>query len=63
MTGVDTIDPAIVEASKRAAAVSPPLDLKTLVNAPAGDIRAAYDASSTYWNAAPPPVASVVNLA
>ena len=63
MTGVETIDPAIVEAGKRAAAASPPLDLKALVDAPAADIRAAYDASSVYWNAAPPPVASVVNLA
>ncbi len=63
MTRVDTIDPAIVEAGRRAAAASPPLDLKALANAPAGDIRAAYDASSTYWNANPPPVASVVNLA
>ena len=63
MTGVDTIDPAIVEAGLRAAGVSPPLDLKALVDAPAEDIRAAYDASSVYWNANPPPLASVVNLA
>ncbi|MYE58816.1 MAG: alpha/beta hydrolase fold domain-containing protein [Alphaproteobacteria bacterium] len=63
MTGVETIDPAIVEAGKRAAEASPPLDLKALVDASAEDIRAAYDASSVYWNANPPPLASVVNLA
>ena len=38
MTGVETIDPAIVEAGKRAAEASPPLDLKALVDAPAEDI-------------------------
>ncbi len=59
MTGVEIIDPAIVEASRRAAA----LDLRTLVDAPAAKIRAAYDVSSAYWNATPPPLASVVNLA
>ncbi len=63
MTAVDIIDPAIVEAGRRAAETSPPLDLKALVAAPAAEIRAAYDASSTYWNARPPPLASVVNLA
>ena len=65
MNHVDTIDPAIVEADQRATAAAPlpPLDLKALVDAPAEKIRAAYDASSVYWNANPPPVASVVNLA
>lgn len=63
MTGVETIDPAIVEAGKRAAEASPPLDLKALVDAPAEAVRAAYDASSVYWNANPPLLASVVNLA
>ncbi len=63
MTRVDTIDPAIVEASQRAAAVSPGLDSKALADAPVEEIRAAYDASSTYWNANPPPLAAVVNLA
>ena len=63
MTGVETIDPAIAAAGRRAAAAAPPLDLKALAEAPAAEIRAAYDASSAYWNANPPPVASVVNLA
>ena len=63
MNRVDIVDPEIVEAGRRAATASPPLDLKALVDAPAEEIRAAYDASSVYWNANPPPVASVVNLA
>ncbi len=63
MTRIDTIDPAIAEAGRRAAAIAPALDLKALVGASAAEIRAAYDASSAYWNANPPPVASVVNLA
>ncbi len=63
MNSVDIVDPEIVEAGRRAAAAAPPLDLKALVDAPAEEIRAAYDASSVYWNANPPAVASVVNLA
>ena len=41
---------AIVEAGQRATAAAPlpPLDLKALVDAPAEEIRAAYDASSVY---------------
>lgn len=62
MSRVDTIDPAIVEASQRAAAASPSPDLKELIDAPAAEIRAAYASSSAYWNANPPPVASVVDL-
>ena len=63
MNRVETIDPAIVEASRRAASVSPGMDSKALADAPVEEIRAAYDASSAYWNANPPPVASVADLA
>lgn len=63
MTASGNVDPAIVEAGRRAAAVSPPLDLRTLADAPAEEIRAAYDASCAYWNADPPAMASVADLA
>ena len=61
MTRVDSIDPAIVEAGRRAAASVPALDLKALVDAPAAEIRAAYAASTAYWNAEPPRLASVAD--
>ena len=63
MTAVDPIDPAVVAASRRAAGGARPIDFRTLVNAPAADIRAAYDATSAYWNARSPIVAAVADIA
>ncbi len=62
MTDKSPIDPAIVAASKRAAEAVPVVDFRTLVNAPAEELRAAYDAICSYWNSRPPTVQSVVDL-
>ena len=66
MTGMDGIDPAIAEAGRRATAFSMAsarsLDPGSWVEASADEIRAAYDASSAYWNSDPPPVALVLGL-
>ena len=59
MTQTETIDPAFVAASRRAAGDTPPIDFRTLVEAPAADIRAAYDGTCVHWNASPPAVAAV----
>ena len=63
MHDIETLDPAVVEASRRAAGDAPPIDFRTLVDAPVADIRAAYDATCVYWNARPPAVAEVSDLA
>lgn len=61
MTEAQTIDPAIVEAGRRAAEDNPVVDFRTLVDAPVADIRTAYDSTCHYWNASPPPLASVTD--
>ncbi|MCY3855759.1 MAG: alpha/beta hydrolase fold domain-containing protein [Rhodospirillales bacterium] len=61
MSDIDTIDPALVAASRRAAEDEPPVDFRELVDAPVTEIRAAYEATSAYWNAKPPALASVTD--
>ncbi len=63
MNQIETIDPAVVEASRRATGDETPIDFRTLVDAPVADIRAAYDATCVYWNASPPAVAAVSDIA
>ena len=63
MNHIETIDPAVVEASRRATGDTPPIDFRTLVDAPVADIRAAYDATCVYWNATPPAIAAVTEIA
>lgn len=63
MNQVETIDPAVVEASRRATGDETPIDFRTLVDAPVADIRAAYDETCLYWNASPPAMAVVTDTA
>ncbi len=61
MATPDTLDPAVAEAARRAAAHAPPVDFRTLTGAPVSAIRAAYDTTCAYWNARPPALASVAD--
>ncbi len=61
MPATDTVDPAVIEASRRAARHEPAVDFRTLADAPVREIRAAYDRTCAYWNARPPALPSVVD--
>lgn len=63
MSNIETIDPAVVAASRRATGDTPPIDFRTLVDASVADIRAVYDETCVYWNARPPTIAAVTDIA